>query len=245
MSAIDKSKDIIFSNHRGHGHYLAYCSDIKGLVAEIMGLQEGVCAGVGGSQHIQRQNLYTNGIQGAAAPIVVGMALAEKYKQTGAVSILFLGDGTFGEGALYEAMNIAALWSVPMLFVVEHNRYAQSTPTDHQHAGDLARRSEPFGIPLGRVDGMDVNAVYRMTAEAIAEIRGGSGPRMLLLDTYRFAPHSKGDDFRNPEEIANHRLRDPLTLCKNYIESENIESITKQVRMQVNGVLEELGVPWG
>lgn len=244
VAAIDNRRDILFSNHRGHGHYLAYCGDVKGLVAEIMGRDEGICGGVGGSQHIQYMNFYTNGIQGAGAPIVVGMALAEKRKQSGAISIIFLGDGTFGEGALYEAMNIASLWSVPTLFVVEHNRYAQSTPFQLQHAGDIARRSQPFDIPMVRADGMSVDAVHQAAASQIAEIRAGSGPRMLLLDTYRFAPHSKGDDFRSPDEIASQRERDPLGQCEQRIDPERVAIVKRQARDQVIGVLNELGIAW-
>lgn len=211
-AAIDRGRDILFSNHRGHGHYLGYCGDIEGLVAEIAGLSMGVCGGIGGSQHVQRDNFYTNGIQGASAPIVAGMALAEKRMQTGAVAVVFLGDGTFGEGAVYEAMNIAALWSLPMLFVVENNRIAQTTASELQHAGNLADRARPFGIPVRSVDGQDVDAVHRAAREAIAECRGSAKPQLLFLYTERFGPHSKGDDTRSEGELARIRARDPIEI---------------------------------
>lgn len=211
-ATIDLERDILFSNHRGHGHYLGYSGDIEGLVAEIAGLPSGVCGGLGGSQHIQRDNFYTNGIQGASAPIVAGMALAEKRLQTGAVAVAFLGDGTFGEGAVYEAMNIAALWSLPMLFVVENNRIAQTTPSELQHAGDLAERAAPFGILVRRVDGQDIDAVHKVSREAIAACRETARPQLLFLNTERFGPHSKGDDTRTDAELAHIRARDPIEI---------------------------------
>jgi TPP-dependent pyruvate/acetoin dehydrogenase alpha subunit len=211
-AAIDLERDILFSNHRGHGHYLGYCGDIEGLVAEIAGLPTGVCGGVGGSQHIQRDNFYTNGIQGASAPIVAGMALAEKRKKTGAIAIAFLGDGTFGEGAVYEAMNIAALWSLPVTFVVENNRIAQTTPSKLQHAGDLAERARPFGISIHRGDGQDVDAVQTMSREAVDACRKTGRPQLLFLDTERFGPHSKGDDTRASAELSLVRARDPIDI---------------------------------
>lgn len=211
-AAIDRDRDILFSNHRGHGHYLGYCGDVEGLVAEIAGLPAGVCGGLGGSQHVHRDNFYTNGIQGAGAPIVAGMALAEKRKQTGAIAIVFLGDGTFGEGAVYESMNIAALWGLPVLFVVENNRIAQTTPSELQHAGDLAERARPFGIAIHRTDGQDVEAVHQVAREAIAACRGTAKPQLLFLDTERFGPHSKGDDTRSDAELARIRSRDPIEL---------------------------------
>lgn len=211
-AAMDPARDIVFSNHRGHGHYLGYCGDIDGLVAEIAGLQSGICGGIGGSQHVQRENFYTNGIQGAGAPIVAGMALAEKRKGSGAVAIVCLGDGTFGEGVVYEAMNIAALWNLPMVFLVENNEIAQTTPAALQHAGDLSARATPFGIPVHRADGQDVDVVKSAAQSVIAAAREGQGAQMLFLDTCRFGPHSKGDDTRSAVEIAALQTRDPIML---------------------------------
>ncbi|MBK5929946.1 thiamine pyrophosphate-dependent dehydrogenase E1 component subunit alpha [Halochromatium salexigens] len=243
VSAIDRQRDMLFSNHRGHGHYLAYCGDIHGLIAEIMGLPIGVCGGMGGSQHIQRENFYTNGIQGAGVPIAVGMGLAERFKGTGAVSLAFLGDGTFGEGAVYEAMNLAALWSAPTLFVVEHNGYAQSTPSSLQHAGDLSRRAEPFGIPVTRTEGADVIAVFEVANRLLGQIRAGKGPRLLFLDTHRFAPHSKGDDFRDREELERiNRECDPIQRLAAQIGADTYEQVRKAAEIEVDIVLQELGV---
>lgn len=209
-SALDPNLDIVFSSHRGHGHYLGYCGDVEGLLAEIAGLPSGVCGGLGGSQHIMRGNFYTNGIQGAGAPIVAGMALAELRKNSGAVAVVCLGDGTFGEGVVYESMNIAALWSLPIIFFVEDNSIAQTTPSSLQHAGQLSERATPFGIPVTRVDGQNVVAVRNAAIKSVAAARNGKGPQLLYLDTCRFGPHSKGDDTRSAEEIVALQDRDPV-----------------------------------
>lgn len=240
VSALDKEKDIIFSNHRGHGHYLAYSQDTKGLVAEILGLSSGVCQGVGGSQHLHRQNFYSNGIQGAGVPITVGMALAEKFKGSSAIAVPFLGDGTFGEGAIYEAFNLASLWQAPVLFVVEFNHYAQSTPSHKQHAGDLRTRVDSFGIPVTIVDGMDVCKVQEATKSLATTIRAGRGPAMLFLETYRFGPHSKGDDDRPQAEIDQFRLRDPIALCRDLISRTEFDRINDDAASEVTRVIEEL-----
>lgn len=218
VGALDRQTDLLYSNHRGHGHYLAYSGDVRGLVAEVLGRPDGIVGGVGGSQHLQHQNFYSNGIQGAGVPVVAGMALAEKMKNSGAIATVFLGDGTFGEGVVYEAMNVAALWRLPMLFVVEHNGYAQSTPAKNQHAGVLAERAEPFGIRVTVEDGMDVSRVHDAARGVVERIRADSFPGMLFLNTYRFGPHSKGDDTRDPEEIAQHRTRDPIPKIERVVE---------------------------
>src|SRR3990167_5669330 len=138
-------QDIIWSNHRGHGHYIARTGDIKGLLAEIMGLPEGVCGGRGGSQHLCNGNFYSNGVLGSTAPIAAGMALAEKERKSDAIVVLFLGDGAFGEGVVYETLNLIALWHLPVLVVVEDNGYAQTTPGHLARAGTFSGRFDSFG----------------------------------------------------------------------------------------------------
>lgn len=240
ISALNRNIDIIFSNHRGHGHYLAYSHDVKGLIAEVLGLPSGVCNGIGGSQHLQFRNFYTNGIQGAGVPITVGMALAEKFKGSQAIAVSFIGDGTFGEGAIYEAFNLAALWRAPIMFVVEYNHYAQSTPSQLQHAGDLRSRVDSFGIPVTVVDGNDVAQVQAAALNVSTAIRAGHGPALLFLETYRLGPHSKGDDHRALSEIEHHRQRDPILLCRNLLEVAEFERIDQDAANSVNRVLEEL-----
>ena len=211
VSATDRSKDVIWSNHRGHGHYLSYSDDLEGLIAEIMGKETGVCRGIGGSQHLHRDNFYTNGILGGTVACAVGSALAEKKKNSGAVGIVFLGDGCMGEGIVYESLNMASLWKVPILFVLEHNQYAQSTPTRLEHAGQLPNRPKAFEIETREIKADNVIAVYKAAQECITKIRQTQIPMFLALHTYRYAPHSKGDDFRSRQEIESFKRSDPLT----------------------------------
>ena len=211
VNAIDRSKDVVWSNHRGHGHYISYSDDLEGLIAEIMGKETGVCRGVGGSQHLHKDNFYTNGILGGTVACAVGSALAEKKKGTGAVAVVFFGDGCMGEGIVYESMNMAALWDVPILFVLEHNQYAQSTPTSLEHATDLVSRPKAFGVETREIKADNVIAVYKTAQECITRIRHTQKPMFLALHTYRYAPHSKGDDFRSEKEIDLHKRSDPLT----------------------------------
>ena len=210
VSALDPEIDSVCSNHRGHGHYLAYCNDVRGLIAEIMGHPDGVCGGLGGSQHLQIGNFYSNGILGGMSPVATGIAMAEAEKGSAGVAVVFHGDGAMGEGAIYEAMNIAALWNLPVLWAIEANRWAQSTPIEMEQAGDLARRAEAFGVASQTVDGNDVLAVADAASGAVAAMRAGDGPRLLFLETYRLGPHSKGDDDRDPAEIERHWANDPI-----------------------------------
>lgn len=240
VSAIDRSRDLLFSNHRGHGHYLAYSGDVRGLIAEVMGRADGVCLGIGGSQHLHRENYYSNGILGAGTPIAAGMALAEKLKGTGAVALAFMGDGTFGEGVVYESFNIASLWQVPLVYVVEHNGYAQTTPARDQHAGQLCTRATSFGIPVISEDGMNVTKVNEAARKAMAAARSESRPYMLFLDTYRFAPHSKGDDHRDPDEIARNVLRDPIRATEAELGSAQWLNLTQLAQADVSRIVAEL-----
>lgn len=121
--------DIVFSNHRCHGHFIAYGGDLRALFAELMGKPTGICGGVGGSQHLHWKDFYSNGVLGSTAPVAVGTALAEKSKASGALAVIFLGDGALGEGVVYESLNIAALWKAPILFVIEDNGIAQTHPS--------------------------------------------------------------------------------------------------------------------
>lgn len=210
---LDPACDVVFSNHRCHGHYLAFTDDAFGLLSEVMGRATGVCGGKGGSQHLCNGNFYSNGVLGSIVPVATGIALAEKAKGTGAVSAVFLGDGTLGEGVTYEALNIAALWRLPVLFVVENNHYAQSTPVELELAGSIPARAEAFGVETAAIDTTDVEEVHETAGRALARIRATGEPFFLVLDTYRFSPHSKGDDNRDPAEIEERRKRDPLTVA--------------------------------
>lgn len=221
INALDCKKDVIWSNHRNHGHFLAYCNDVEGLIAEMMGKASGVCGGFGGSQHLHKGNFYANGVLGGTVACAVGSALAEKRAGTGAITTVFLGDGAMGEGIVYESMNIAALWELPVLFVLEHNQYAQSTPFYLEHAGDLERRADPFGIISSQIDVQDVIEVNKITRSIVDSIRKTHKPYFLVLHTYRFASHSKGDDYRSQTEIDSYIKKDPLIALRCKLEEQD------------------------
>ncbi len=210
VNALDRAKDVVWSNHRGHGHFLAYSDDVEGLIAEVMGRGTGVCGGIGGTQHLHKDNFYTNGILGGTVPCAVGSALAEKQRGEGAITCVFLGDGAMGEGVVYEAMNLAALWALPVLFVLEHNGIAQTTPSDLAHAGGLLDRPKAFGIESTAMDAKDFETVFKSASSGVQFIRSEHRPYFLQLNVLRLMPHSKGDDTRTDAEIAGLKERDPM-----------------------------------
>jgi TPP-dependent pyruvate/acetoin dehydrogenase alpha subunit len=213
IAELEPERDVVFSNHRCHGHYLAFTDDAFGLLCEVMGKAPGVCGGKGGSQHLCNGNFYSNGVLGSIVPVATGIGLAEKKKGTGAVSTVFLGDGTLGEGVTYESFNMASLWRLPVLFVVENNHYAQSTPVELELAGSIGARGAAFGIEVAELATTDVMEINSAAQQAVARIRGTGEPFFLVLDTYRFSPHSKGDDNRDPAEIEDRRKCDPLGIA--------------------------------
>jgi TPP-dependent pyruvate/acetoin dehydrogenase alpha subunit len=213
IAHLERERDVVFSNHRCHGHYLAFTDDAVGLLAEVMGRSTGVCGGKGGSQHLCNGNFYSNGVQGSIVPVSTGIALAEKEQGTGAVTTVFIGDGTLGQGTVYECLNLASLWRLPLLVVVENNHYAQTTPFHLAVAGDVRARAAAFGIATDELDTTDVEEIVDAGGRAVAHVRETGSPFYLVLNTYRFSPHSKGDDHRDPDEIAARRERDPLLVA--------------------------------
>jgi TPP-dependent pyruvate/acetoin dehydrogenase alpha subunit len=239
ISCLEPERDVVVSNHRCHGHYLAFTGDVDGLLREVMGRAGGVCGGKGGSQHLFRGNFYSNGVLGSTVPVAAGMALAERERGSGAVATVFVGDGTLGQGVVYESLNIASLWGLPLLVVVEHNGYAQSTPSTLQLAGDVEARAHAFGVATSRHDTTDVLEVQAAAREAVAHVRSTGTPFFLVLDTYRFSPHSKGDDFRDPEEIAERRLRDPLTVAAGLVDDAERDGIAAAVERRLADAVEQ------
>lgn len=232
--------DIVVSNHRCHGHFLAYGGDMRGLFAELMGKPTGICGGRGGSQHLHWRNFYSNGVLGGTTPIAVGMALAEKFKKTNCVTILFIGDGTLGEGVLYESINMASLWSAPLLYVLENNRIAQTTPIELSLAGDISTRFSAFGINARQFDTSDVEIIRMAAGEAISQVRKDSIPQALILNTHRFGPHSKGDDTRPKDEMNEIRNTcDPIKILAEKLNRKEIIEIDQQVSQEVAAALHQ------
>ena len=238
-------EDIVFSNHRCHGHFLAYGGSMRSLFAELMGRATGVCGGSGGSQHLHWRNFYSNGIQGGILPVATGMALAEKLKggdgsQTNPVVLAFLGDGTLGEGVLYEALNMASLWGAPILYVLENNRIAQTTPIELAVAGDLAARFKAFDIPAYELDTSDVMEILPVAMEMLETVRASQRPHSLILHTFRFGPHSKGDDSRDPEEIERlRRERDPVSIHGTRLDPARRQALEAQINSEVTQAFQQ------
>jgi TPP-dependent pyruvate/acetoin dehydrogenase alpha subunit len=226
--------DIVFSNHRCHGHYLAFGGNMRALFAELMGKSTGVCGGRGGSQHLHWDNFYSNGIQGGIVPIATGMALAEKFKGTKAIVVAFLGDGTMGEGVIYEAFNMASLWGAPILYVIEDNRIAQTTPINMALAGEIRLRLEAFDIPVLELDTSDVLEILPTAEEALSHVRQHLRPMALVLHTFRFGPHSKGDDAREKSDLEKIRgERDPVTIQASRLGAATRQKIQDEVASEV------------
>lgn len=233
MRAINCEKDLVFSNHRGHGHLLAYGIPLDIFLGEILGRTSGPSRGIGGSQHMLWKNFMTSGIQGSLLPIGTGAALAEKKKGSGAISVIYLGDGTMGQGIVYESFNFAAQWKIPTLFLLENNGYAQTTKLCDVHAGDLATRAEKFGVKCSSVDGNDVCNTLTHLSHVAEQIRTTNTPQFVELKTYRLAAHSKSDDTRPMEEIQLNWGNDPISKLSALIPSDKIAKINDAISIEV------------
>jgi 2-oxoisovalerate dehydrogenase E1 component len=200
--------DYVVSNHRGHGHYLSVTGDFAGLIAEVMGRTAGASGGYGGSQHLRNERFYSNGIQGGMTPIAVGLAQALKEESTRNICACFIGDGTLGEGVVYEAFNLAAKWEIPVLFTIEDNGYAQSTSKQQTLAGSVIGRAAAFGIRYFETDVTDVADLDETCGAATRYVRRESRPAVMHVHTMRLNSHSKGDDNRDHCEIRALHKRD-------------------------------------
>jgi pyruvate dehydrogenase E1 component alpha subunit len=192
----------VLSNHRGHGHYLAQFRDPAGLLAEITGRAGGVCGGRGGSQHLYREGFCSTGVQGEGVAVALGLALHMKTASRPDLAAAYMGDGTWGEGVVYEALNMAQLWRVPLVLLVENNGIAQSTPAGRAMAGSIAGRAAAFGVRYAEVTATCPLAIRRQLAGPVSRARDGAGPLVVEFRTHRLGPHSKGDDTRDAAELA-------------------------------------------
>jgi 2-oxoisovalerate dehydrogenase E1 component len=204
--------DYIFSNHRCHGHFLACRDNVEGLIAEIMGKSSGVCAGLGGSQHLYQDGFFSNGVQGGICPVATGLALAQKLRGQAGIAVVFIGDGTLGEGVLYESLNIASKWELPLLVVLENNLFAQSTSQSQTLAGSIRQRFEAFGIEASQSNTWEWERLFEEMASSVGMVRQSGRARFHQVDTYRLMAHSKGDDNRPSTEVEPYRKKDPLNV---------------------------------
>jgi TPP-dependent pyruvate/acetoin dehydrogenase alpha subunit len=226
--------DAVFSNHRCHGHFIAYGGDMRGLFAELMGRATGVAGGRGGSQHVHWKSFYSNGVLGNAIPVATGVALANKLTGSDDIVVVFMGDGALGEGVIYEALNMASLWKVPVLFVLENNGIAQTTPTGMALSGGIAARFDAFAVPATQIETADVVEIAGVAEGLLDEVRAQGRPRALVIDTNRFAPHSKGDDTRPATEIEAMRAgADPIDILGRRVSNEVRSEIEARVEIEV------------
>lgn len=209
--------DSITSTHRGHGHCIAKGVDVIPMMAELFGKATGSCKGKGGSMHIadlDKGMLGANGIVGGGGPMACGAGLRNKVLGTGAVTLCFFGDGAAEQGTMHEAMNLASIWKLPVVFICENNLFAESTPWFyHCAAKDIAERGAAYNMPGLLIDGCDVFAVHEAVGEAIARARRGDGPSLIEARAFRYYGHFQGDaiTYRTDEELAEYRRRDPLS----------------------------------
>ncbi|MDE2887547.1 MAG: thiamine pyrophosphate-dependent dehydrogenase E1 component subunit alpha [Gemmatimonadota bacterium] len=210
--------DFVASTHRGHGHAIAKGADLKPMMAELMGRKHGYSGGCGGSMHIFSPELGLiggNGIVGAQVPIATGAAFSAKYRGTRQVAVAFFSEGAANQGAFHEALNMAALWDLPAVYVCENNLYAATTPASITLSPpDVAAKAAAYDLPGVIVDGQDTLAVYRVASEAVDSARAGNGPTLIECKTYRFVSHAGGGqgEHNNPEELETWKSKDPIAL---------------------------------
>jgi 2-oxoisovalerate dehydrogenase E1 component len=237
-----KKQDFVFSNHRCHGHYISFTKDYSGLLAELMGKKNGICGGVGSSQHLQNGNFYSNGIQGGIVPLAAGMALANKLQNNDNIGIVFIGDGTLGEGVLYETLNIISLWKLPLIVVCENNSYAQSTFQSDNRSGDILKRADAFSIKTFDSDTWDIDKLLSSAKESIDYARINKEPVFHLVNTYRLNAHSKGDDDRDVEEINKYKEKDFLIKFSKkdpMIYEKYLEGINAKIAIAIKDISEK------
>ena len=247
-----RSDDYITSTHRGHGHCLAKGAAPHLMFAELLGKEAGYCKGKGGSMHIADPatgNLGANAIVGGGAAIATGAAFASKFLERGRVAACFFGEGALGQGVLYESMNLAQLWKLPVIYACENNLYNEYTHCSETTAGDMLARPLAFGIASESIDGQNVRAVHDAAARLVARARRGDGPGFLLLNTYRYRGHHVGDIARDyyrtkQEEQRWMAERDPVALHGAWLVAEGVadqptlDRITQEVTSEMDAAVE-------
>jgi 2-oxoisovalerate dehydrogenase E1 component len=235
-----KKSDFVFSNHRCHGHFIAYTKEWKSLILELMGKKGGVCSGVGSSQHLQLFNFFSNGIQGGIMPLAAGFALGNKIKKSKDIGVVYIGDGTLGEGVVYETLNFISKKDIPLLIVCENNKYAQSTPIEYNLAGSIDQRAKAFGIEFKESNTYDDNiSILTEAKSSIDYVRESGKPLFHLVNTYRLKAHSKGDDDRDIAEIQEYEKKDILNRLK-LQDPNTIENINNQVNDEILTFINEV-----
>jgi pyruvate dehydrogenase E1 component alpha subunit len=247
QSALDGEKDSVITGYRDHGHMLAYGIDPKVIMAELTGRAAGISKGKGGSMHMfstEKKFYGGHGIVGAQVSLGTGLAFAHKYREDGGVAMAYFGDGASNQGQVYESFNMAELWKLPIIFVIENNQYAMGTSVNRSSSEDqLFRRGESFRIPGLQIDGMDVLACRGAAETALAWVRAGKGPIILEMKTYRYRGHSMSDPakYRSREEVQSVREKsDPIEQAKKELEDFGItEAELKPIEQEIRKIVSE------
>jgi 2-oxoisovalerate dehydrogenase E1 component len=229
MAPLLGAEDVVFSSHRCHGHYVMYGGPLAGLLGEVMGRACGVSGGRGGSQHLHYKRFFSSGIQGGIVGNATGAGLALQAQGSEGIAIVFLGDGTLGEGLVYESWNFAQLRGLPVLYVIENNRVAQSTPVEQALSGEMLARARAFGMACAEVESNDAVTLHEELGKAVARVRSGAGPFVQVVHTFRMGPHSKGDDTRTEAELAPWRSHDPLALLAERLDANTLARLDAEV----------------
>lgn len=246
MQSTITPEDAVITSYRDHGHMLACGMDPKGVMAELTGREGGYSKGKGGSMHMfsKEKNFYGgHGIVGACVPIGTGLAFSQKYKETDNVTLCYMGDGTVNQGQVYESFNMAELWGLPVVYVIENNEYAMGTSVKRASAQtELFRRGESFNVPGEQVDGMDVFAVAEAGRKAVEWARSGKGPYILEMKTYRYRGHSMSDPakYRSKEEVNKKRSEsDPIERIREKLLNDKVytEDELKDIDREVKGIV--------
>ncbi|MDX2094595.1 MAG: pyruvate dehydrogenase (acetyl-transferring) E1 component subunit alpha [Alphaproteobacteria bacterium] len=251
MQHAAKKGDAVITTYRDHGHMIACGMDPKGIMAELTGRMGGFSHGKGGSMHmfsVENKFFGGHGIVGANVPLGTGIAFAQKYKKTDAITMVYFGDGASNQGQVYESFNMASLWQLPVIYIIENNEYAMGTSTK-RHAADtqLYKRGEAFGIPGMQVDGMDVLKVHEAATRAIAHVRAGRGPMLMEIKTYRYRGHSMSDPakYRSKEEVEKYKEeRDCINHFREYLLAQGVaneaalKKIEDAIKLQMNEAAE-------
>jgi pyruvate dehydrogenase E1 component alpha subunit len=247
IQSVQEEQDTVVTTYRDHGHMLACGMDPKGVMAELTGREGGYSRGKGGSMHMfsQEKGFFGgHGIVGASTAIGTGLAFAHQYKEDGGVAISYMGDGAANQGQVAECYNMAALWKLPVLYVIENNQYGMGTSVQRSSAGQLYARGQGYGIPGEQVDGMDVFTVQAAARQALDYIRSGNGPYILEMLTYRYRGHSMSDPakYRQKEEVEEMRTnRDPIEgIKKRMADTYNIdEEVLKDIDKDIKAIVKE------
>ena len=249
LMTINKN-DSVVTTYRDHGHMIARGLDPKRIMAELTGREDGYSGGKGGSMHMfsKENNFYGgHGIVGAQVPIGTGIAFTHKYKKEKNICRTYIGDGAMNNGQVFEAFNLASLWKLPVLYIIENNKYGMGTSVDRAAAGsDLYKRGEAFGIPGEKVDGMNVFKVIEAADKAGKYVRDGNGPYIIEVQTYRYRGHSMSDPakYRTKEELENYKESDPIEIVKSEIlkkkfaTEKEIEKINKETIEEIKNAAE-------